>query len=190
MLNQKPQRTATHRKRLSTRIKGLFDLCDEERKGFVSRQQLFRLTTEIALTKEEVNNAFHFLDTDKNGFLSLEEFVSGFDIFLGNEQVSSEKFKHDEISDSSQLFDLIDKDKKGFITKKDMQVVATEFQLSNEEIDEIFLQLHKKGLSVLTFHDFSDGLESLVASDTESEVVAMEEETFTSGMDDDVSITG
>ncbi len=180
------QRTVTHQQRLSVRIKGLFDLCDNGSKGYVTREELFRLTAEIALTEEEVNNAFFFLDKDKNGSLSLEEFTSGFDIFLGNAQVSSEKFHHEEISDSSQLFDLIDKDKKGFITKQDLELVADDFKLSSEDIDEIFLQLYKKGLSVLTFRDFNLGLESLASSNNESEAVSMEEEVFTNMVEDDV----
>ncbi len=184
------QRTSTHQQRLNIRIRGLFDLCDVRNKGYVTREELMQLKNEIALTEEEVNNAFYFLDKDKNGSLSLEEFVSGFDIFLGNAQVSSEKFCHDEISDSSQLFDMIDKDRKGFITKQDLKLVADDFKLSDDEIEEIFLQLYKKGMTVLTFRDFNQGLQSILPSDTESEAVSIEEEVYTNAMEDDLTDSG
>eukprot|EP00794_Sanderia_malayensis_P016748 gene16748-18442_t len=178
------QRTTTHQQRLSTRIKGLFDLCDEGHKGFVTREELMRLKKEIALSEEEVNNAFYFLDKDKNGSLSLDEFVSGFDIFLGNAQVSSEKFQHNEFSESSQLFDLIDKDGKGFITEQDLKLVADELKLTDADIEEIFLHLYKKGVTVMTFQDFNQGLESILTNDSENETVDIKEEVFTNIQDE------
>eukprot|EP00112_Aurelia_sp_Birch-Aquarium-sp1_P026731 Seg969.1 transcript_id=Seg969.1/GoldUCD/mRNA.D3Y31 product="EF-hand calcium-binding domain-containing protein 4A" protein_id=Seg969.1/GoldUCD/D3Y31 len=175
-----------HRRKLSTRIRNLFALCDEEGKGYVTREELFRLTKEIALTEEEVNNAFHYLDKDKNGSLSLEEFMSGFDVFLGTEQVSSKSFQHNEISDSSQLFDHIDRDRKGFITKNDLSLVAEDFGLTCEEIEAIFLVLNKKGKTVLTYKDFSEGFENLSPPVDGVEMVSMEEDIFTNGIEEEI----
>ena len=176
-----------HQRKLTTRIRNLFSLCDEEGKGYVTRKELFRLSKEIALTEEEVNNAFHYLDRDKNGSLSLDEFMTGFEVFLGNKQVSSESFNHQEISDSSQLFDYIDKNRKGFITKGDLQDVSAEFNFSNDEIETIFLALHRKGRTVLTYQNFKEGLENISSAQTEEDTVAMDEEIFTNGIDEDTS---
>ena len=186
-LRGKQSRQSMHQRKVSARIRKLFSLCDEEGKGYVTREELFRLTKEIALTQEEVNNAFYYLDKDKNGSLSLEEFMTGFEIFLGNEQVSSGSFDHQEISDSSQLFDHIDKNRKGFITKEDLSSVSDEFSLGNDEIEEIFLALNRQGRTVLTYQDFKDGLESLSASEKDNQSVAMEEEIFSNGIEDDSS---
>lgn len=177
-------RQSMHRRKVTARVRKLFDLCDEERKGYVTRKELFRLTKEIALTEEEVNNAFYYLDRDKNGSLSLEEFMNGFEIFLGNSQVSSKSFNHQEISDSSQLFDYIDKNGKGFITHEDLNNVSEEFNLRKDEIDAIFFALNRNGRTVLTFRDFKEGLENIASGGKEEEVVAMEEEIFTNGIED------
>ena len=186
-LRRMQNRQSMHQRKVSARIRKLFSVCDEEGKGYVTREELFRLTKEIALTQEEVNNAFYYLDKDKNGSLSLEEFMTGFEIFLGNKQVSSGSFDHQEISDSSQLFDYIDKNRKGFITKEDLSSVSEEFSLGNDEIEEIFLALNRRGRTVLTYQDFKEGLENLSASEKDNQAVAMEEEIFTNGIEDDSS---
>ena len=184
-LRRKQSRQSMHQRKVSTRIRKLFSLCDEEDKGYVTREDLFRLTKEIALTKEEVNNAFYYLDKDKNGSLSLEEFMAGFEVFLGNKQVSSASFDHQEISESSQLFDYIDKNGKGFITKEDLSRVSEDFDLKNDEIEEIFLALNRRGRTVLTYQDFKEGLENLSTSEKDSQAAAMEEEIFSNGIGDD-----
>lgn len=40
-----------------------------------------RLTQELPLSAEELDNVFDSLDLDRNGFLTLEEFSSGFSKF-------------------------------------------------------------------------------------------------------------
>ena len=186
-LRRMQNRQSMHQRKVATRVRKLFSLCDEEGKGYVTREDLFRLTKEIALTQEEVNNAFYYLDKDKNGSLSLEEFMGGFEIFLGNKQVSSASFDHQEISDSSQLFDYIDKNGKGFITREDLSRVSEDFSLGNDEIEEIFLALNRRGRSVLTYQDFKEGLENLSAFEKDNQEVVMEEEIYTNGIEDDSS---
>ena len=189
-LRRMQSRQSMHQRKVTARIRKLFNLCDKEGKGYVTRKELFNLTEEIALTQEEVNNAFYYLDKDKNGSLSLDEFMTGFEIFLGNKQVSSESFHHQEISDSSQLFDFIDKAGKGFITREDLSSVSEEFNLGNDEIEAIFLALNRQGRTVLTYRDFKEGLENLSGSEKDSEAVTMEEEIFTNGIEDDASDVG
>lgn len=59
-----------------------FQVCDSENKGFITRRDMQRLSSELPLSAEELENVFDTLDSDANGFLTLDEFSSGFSEFL------------------------------------------------------------------------------------------------------------
>ncbi|KAI5098068.1 EF-hand calcium-binding domain-containing protein 4B, partial [Silurus meridionalis] len=59
-----------------------FQICDIEDKGFVTRRDMQRLLEELPLSSEELENVFDTLDTDGNGYLTPEEFSSGFSEFI------------------------------------------------------------------------------------------------------------
>uniref|UniRef100_A0A8C5ADE2 EF-hand domain-containing protein n=1 Tax=Gadus morhua TaxID=8049 RepID=A0A8C5ADE2_GADMO len=59
----------------------LFQMCDVEGKGFVTRRDLQRLNVEVPLNADELEKVFDTLDTDGNGYLTLNEFSSGFSTF-------------------------------------------------------------------------------------------------------------
>ncbi|XP_016100441.1 EF-hand calcium-binding domain-containing protein 4B-like [Sinocyclocheilus grahami] len=65
-----------------------FQICDSEGKGFITRTDMTRLHKELPLTTEELENVFDSLDLDKNAYLTLEEFSSGFSNFLYGRRVS------------------------------------------------------------------------------------------------------
>uniref|UniRef100_A0A674BJE1 Calcium release activated channel regulator 2A n=1 Tax=Salmo trutta TaxID=8032 RepID=A0A674BJE1_SALTR len=60
------------------KTKEFFQTCDVEGKGFITRTDMRRLHRELPLTAEELENVFDSLDTDQNGYLTLEVFSSGF----------------------------------------------------------------------------------------------------------------
>uniref|UniRef100_A0A8C1BE35 Calcium release activated channel regulator 2Ab n=1 Tax=Cyprinus carpio carpio TaxID=630221 RepID=A0A8C1BE35_CYPCA len=62
------------------KIEDFFQICDNEEKGFITRTDMTRLHKELPLTTEELENAFDSLDLDKNGYLTLGEFSSGFSV--------------------------------------------------------------------------------------------------------------
>uniref|UniRef100_A0A8C1XH73 Calcium release activated channel regulator 2Ab n=1 Tax=Cyprinus carpio TaxID=7962 RepID=A0A8C1XH73_CYPCA len=64
------------------KIEDFFQICDNEEKGFITRTDMTRLHKELPLTTEELENAFDSLDLDKNGYLTLGEFSSGFSKFI------------------------------------------------------------------------------------------------------------
>ncbi|XP_037800483.1 LOW QUALITY PROTEIN: uncharacterized protein LOC119595437 [Penaeus monodon] len=66
-----------------TRANELFNLCDRESKGFITKRDLQRLWGELPLGPDELEGVFDSLDEDHNGFLSLEEFTDGFGRHLG-----------------------------------------------------------------------------------------------------------
>ncbi|XP_062246536.1 EF-hand calcium-binding domain-containing protein 4B [Platichthys flesus] len=68
-----------------------FQMCDVENKGFITRRDMQRLNGELPLSAEELENVFDSLDSDGNGFLTLDEFSSGFSQFLFGQRVSVEE---------------------------------------------------------------------------------------------------
>ncbi|XP_018610374.1 ras and EF-hand domain-containing protein-like isoform X1 [Scleropages formosus] len=73
---------------LLAKTQEFFQICDTENKGFVARRDMQRLNGELPLTPEELENVFDSLDADGNGFLTLEEFSSGFSEFLFGRRIS------------------------------------------------------------------------------------------------------
>ncbi|RVE72276.1 hypothetical protein OJAV_G00060170 [Oryzias javanicus] len=64
------------------KIPEFFQMCDLENKGFITRRDMQRLNGELPLSESELESVFDCLDSDANGFLTLEEFSSGFSAFL------------------------------------------------------------------------------------------------------------
>ncbi|CAB1346175.1 unnamed protein product [Coregonus sp. 'balchen'] len=70
------------------KTKEFFQTCDVEGKGFITRTDMRRLHRELPLSAEELENVFDSLDTDQNGYLTLEVFSSGFSQFLHGRRIS------------------------------------------------------------------------------------------------------
>ncbi|XP_035013484.1 EF-hand calcium-binding domain-containing protein 4B [Hippoglossus stenolepis] len=68
-----------------------FQMCDVENKGFITRRDMQRLNGEHPLSAEELENVFDTLDSDGNGYLTHDEFSSGFSEFLFGQRVSVEE---------------------------------------------------------------------------------------------------
>ncbi|XP_063074198.1 EF-hand calcium-binding domain-containing protein 4B [Engraulis encrasicolus] len=64
-----------------------FQACDLEGKGYVTRTDMRRLHKELPLSEEELENVFDSLDLDRNGYLTLGEFSSGFSDFLHSRKI-------------------------------------------------------------------------------------------------------
>ncbi|KAK7891571.1 hypothetical protein WMY93_023534 [Mugilogobius chulae] len=63
-------------------IAEFFQICDSENKGFITRRDMQRLNSELPLSAEDLENVFDMLDADGNGYLTLEEFSTGFSAFV------------------------------------------------------------------------------------------------------------
>ncbi|KAL1790146.1 EF-hand calcium-binding domain-containing protein 4B isoform X1 [Sigmodon hispidus] len=68
-----------------------FQTCDPEGKGFIARTDMQRLHKELPLSLEELEHVFDALDADGNGFLTPEEFTTGFSHFFFSLNSSSEE---------------------------------------------------------------------------------------------------
>uniref|UniRef100_A0A915J5T4 EF-hand domain-containing protein n=1 Tax=Romanomermis culicivorax TaxID=13658 RepID=A0A915J5T4_ROMCU len=62
----------------------LFKICDREGKGFINKIDMHMIGREMPdLTSEILDQVFDNLDMDKNGYLTMDEFITGFGTFLG-----------------------------------------------------------------------------------------------------------
>ena len=66
----------------------LFRICDKEDKGFVTKRDMQRMRNldggEFGcMEPDQLESVFDTLDSDGNGYLTLEEFSSGFQHFAG-----------------------------------------------------------------------------------------------------------
>ncbi|CAJ1057172.1 EF-hand calcium-binding domain-containing protein 4B [Xyrichtys novacula] len=68
-----------------------FQMCDIENKGFISRRDMQRLNGRLPFSAEELENVFDVLDSDSNGYLTLDEFSSGFSDFLFGQRIPVEE---------------------------------------------------------------------------------------------------
>ncbi|XP_057693263.1 EF-hand calcium-binding domain-containing protein 4B [Corythoichthys intestinalis] len=59
-----------------------FQVCDIEKKGFITQRDMQRLLGEVPLNADDLEKVFDTLDSDSNGFLTLDEFSAGFSEFL------------------------------------------------------------------------------------------------------------
>jgi len=63
---------------MNEKASAIFQLCDRESKGFLTKRDMRRLETELPLTAEQLEQVFDSLDGSANGFLTKLEFASGF----------------------------------------------------------------------------------------------------------------
>ena len=63
---------------MNEKASAIFQLCDRESKGFLTKRDMRRLETELPLTAEQLEQVFDSLDDNGNGFLTKLEFASGF----------------------------------------------------------------------------------------------------------------
>uniref|UniRef100_A0A8C8I4B9 EF-hand domain-containing protein n=1 Tax=Oncorhynchus tshawytscha TaxID=74940 RepID=A0A8C8I4B9_ONCTS len=82
------ERSRGHRTMLE-KTHDFFQTCDIEDKGFITRRDMQRLHGELPLSAEELENVFDTLDSDGNGYLTLEEFSLGFSEFLFGRRISA-----------------------------------------------------------------------------------------------------
>ncbi|XP_031568045.1 ras and EF-hand domain-containing protein homolog isoform X3 [Actinia tenebrosa] len=147
---------------LQKRAQELFSLCDQEKKGFITQNDLVQVISELELPldSKQVEQAFGKLDNDQNGYLTLEEFTEGFGLFLGLDLDDNANPELEEIATSDpgrELFYLCDTDRKGYITKTDLQRVAIDLNLNFDQLDLIFDKLDQDSNGRLTLEEFADG---------------------------------
>ena len=164
---------------LATRATELFRICDHQNKGYITQEDLSLVTEELGLplTQDQINLTFTKLDKDNNNHLTLAEFISGFDLFLGAHD-SDASFNSLDYSQGHQLFDLCDRERKGYIVKSDLERLAGEFQLSEEQLGDLFHSLDVDGNGCLTLEEFVAGFGQFLEDGHESNQPLVPEADF------------
>ncbi|XP_017401550.1 EF-hand calcium-binding domain-containing protein 4B isoform X1 [Cebus imitator] len=75
-----------------------FQTCDAEGKGFIARRDMQRLHKELPLSLEELEDVFDALDTDGNGYLTPEEFTTGFSHFFFSQNNPSQEYAGEQVA--------------------------------------------------------------------------------------------
>lgn len=63
---------------MAEKAQEIFLLIDQENKGFITKNDLFQLESELPQTLEQLEDVFNNLDLHGKGYLTLDEFTEGF----------------------------------------------------------------------------------------------------------------
>ncbi|NXP49651.1 EFC4B protein, partial [Heliornis fulica] len=137
-----------------------FQICDQEGKGFITRQDMQRLHPELPLSLEELEKVFVTLDADGNGSLTPKEFTTGFSEFrmhiscikLCSYSILSASIKKDFIL----KVHLIDDEDVEFQFSNLMDRLGAKKDLDEEsDVKQLWLQLRKDEPHLLSnFEEF------------------------------------
>ncbi|XP_063145370.1 EF-hand calcium-binding domain-containing protein 4A [Candoia aspera] len=154
----------------------LFQLCDKEEKGFITKFDMQRLQSELPFTTEQLETVFDSLEQDNNGYLTPVEFSVGLGKFIGIEQhQNSESARHEEIFESSwsEELDQTDEGEKQFCSVLE-QLEASQVFEDQGEIQELWIRLRNELPEVLTsFEEFVFRISSYI-NDMHHEKESME----------------
>ncbi|XP_032895062.1 EF-hand calcium-binding domain-containing protein 4A-like [Amblyraja radiata] len=129
----------------------IFQLCDKEEKGFITKRDMQRLRSEsdLSLTPEQLEDVFDSLDQDKNGYLTPVEFSMCLGQFTGIKVVPTaenlENSRHDETFESgwSEELDMVtDQEEKRFCFMM-QQLGASQIFEDQSEVRELWARLQR-----------------------------------------------
>ncbi|XP_032974448.1 EF-hand calcium-binding domain-containing protein 4B isoform X2 [Rhinolophus ferrumequinum] len=142
-----------------------FQTCDVEGKGFIARRDMQRLHAELPLSLEELEDVFDALDADGNGYLTPEEFTTGFSHFFFSQNEPSEEDAGEQMSQLQEekvyqsrgeedLGDLDEDEEAQFQMLMD-RLGAQKVLEDESDVKQLWLQLKKDEPHLLSnFEDF------------------------------------
>ncbi|XP_034450708.1 ras and EF-hand domain-containing protein homolog isoform X1 [Hippoglossus hippoglossus] len=176
-----------------TRLTSLFHTYDVDYSGCIEKDEFFTICKELHVPSQEAENIFTRLDVDKDGTVTLEEFISGFkerNQEEEEEEDSEEEEKHSFSNNKEQiissqpsingmsaeerdrlraLFNAYDVDNSGRIERNEFLTICAELQVSAAEADRIFDKLDVDNDGTVTLLEFISGFHDRYGEDMESD---------------------
>ncbi|XP_078076584.1 EF-hand calcium-binding domain-containing protein 4B-like [Mustelus asterias] len=127
----------------------LFQLCDKEEKGFITKRDMQRLQNELPLTPEQLEAVFDSLDQDNNGYLTPAEFSMGFGQFIGvevspaTERLESSQLEETFESGWSDDLDIIDNEEEKRFCFMMQHLGASQIFEDQCEVRELWTRLRR-----------------------------------------------
>ncbi|XP_054246706.1 EF-hand calcium-binding domain-containing protein 4A [Indicator indicator] len=138
----------------------LFQLCDKDEKGFITKVDMQRLQSELPLSLEQLEAVFDSLEQDNNGYLTPVEFSMGLEKLLGLELGGGagrmDHSRHEETFESGWADDLepADEEEKRFCSMLEQLGAAQMFE-DPQELRELWARLRKERPELLaSFEEF------------------------------------
>ncbi|XP_071339223.1 ras and EF-hand domain-containing protein homolog [Trachinotus anak] len=171
------------------RLRALFQAYDTDNSGRIERNEFLTICAELQVPAAEGDRIFDRLDVDKDGTVTLHEFISGFHDRYGDDKQSStvEDFSKKEQVISSQphhsirgmsaeeqdrlrtLFKAYDVDNSGRIERNEFLTICAELQVPAAEADRIFDRLDVDKDGTVTLLEFISGFHDRYGEDMELE---------------------
>ncbi|XP_008284522.1 ras and EF-hand domain-containing protein [Stegastes partitus] len=161
------------------RLSLLFHSYDVDHSGRIEKNEFSTICKELNVSSQEATRIFNRLDVDKDGTVTLEEFISGFKEQLQGEDddaeenmnadqsghVTSSRQPHPHIRGMSAqeqdrlraLFHAYDVDNSGRIERNEFLTICAELQVSAAEADRIFSRLDIDDDGTVTLQEFIAG---------------------------------
>ncbi|XP_022613335.1 ras and EF-hand domain-containing protein [Seriola dumerili] len=173
------------------RLSALFHTYDVDNSGRIEKHEFTTICQELNVPAQEAEGIFNRLDIDKDGTVTLEEFISGFQERHEEEEDDTEakdkqSSKNKEQVISSQpppstrtmsteernrlraLFQAYDTDNSGRIEREEFLTICAELQVPAAEGNRIFDRLDIDNDGTVTLHEFISGFHDRYGEDKQS----------------------
>uniref|UniRef100_A0A8C3BKJ6 EF-hand domain-containing protein n=1 Tax=Cairina moschata TaxID=8855 RepID=A0A8C3BKJ6_CAIMO len=138
----------------------LFQLCDKDEKGFITKLDMQRLQSELPLTLEQLETVFDSLEQNNNGYLTPVEFSMGLGKLIGIDLCQgagrTDRSSHEETFESgwSDDMDPADDEENRFCSMMEQLGAAQVFE-DPSEVRELWARLRKERPELLSsFEEF------------------------------------
>jgi Ca2+-binding EF-hand superfamily protein len=134
-------------------IATIFRMFDKNGDGKLMNEEISSFLTAIGreASKEEVKKIVDSIDADKNGYITIDEFITYMD---DNYVISSDQI--DELIDAFKIFDY---DNSGSVSRKEFHDILTKFgpnEFSEEDIKDIFDMIDVDHDGTINYAEFID----------------------------------